>query len=107
MTREQILSTEWNPEIDEKVTYVTMPIDVYCKLVNGSIDNLIAQSFKDGILHCVEPKGINPWCKNADGSLCDNLRNLTPYCCDNCLRKQNYTAAVSSHEEHGERMGKE
>jgi hypothetical protein len=58
MTREQILQTEWNPEIDEKVTHITMPIDAYCKLVNGSIDSLIAQSFKDGILHCVEPEKV-------------------------------------------------
>ena len=33
---------------------------------------------------------INPWCINVDGTLCSVLINGTPYCCDNCMRKQNW-----------------
>ena len=36
-----------------------------------------------------ELDNINPWCKNADGSLCQSIG--VPYACDdNCLRKMNY-----------------
>jgi len=40
----------------------------------------------------MEKDGINPWCKNADGSLCQTMG--VPYACEgDCLRKQNYLAA--------------
>jgi hypothetical protein len=55
-----------------------------------TIDGLKAGILKD-VGTTTSDNTMNPWCKNP--TLCPNLTNRTPYCCDNCIRKQMWEAA--------------
>jgi hypothetical protein len=57
-----------------------------------TIDGLKAGTLKDVDTTTSDNTAVvNPWCKNP--TLCPTLRNNTPYCCDNCIRKQMWEAA--------------
>jgi hypothetical protein len=55
-----------------------------------TIDGLKAGTLKD-VNITTSDNTMNPWCKYPD--ICPILQHNTPYCCDNCIRKQMWEAA--------------